>query len=140
MTRKLIERLINLSDDIESDRPYGRVKMVAFLVYKGKLLSFGVNSEKTSLYQYRMRKKFNVDDSNFIYDKTHAEIAAIKKIHPSFDNWEHVEIFIVSKKKDNTFRLSRPCPICEKTIKDLGIKKVYYTNSYGGITKEIFLD
>lgn len=140
MTRKLIERLINLSDDIESDRPYGRVKMVAFLVYKGKLLSFGVNSEKTSLYQYRMRKKFNVDDSNFIYDKTHAEIAAIKKIHPSFDNWEHVEIFIVSKKKDNTFRLSRPCLICEKTIKDLGIKKVYYTNSYGGITKEIFLD
>lgn len=140
MTRKLIERLINLSDDIESDRPYGRVKMVAFLVYKGKILSFGVNSEKTSLYQYRMRKKFNVDDSNFIYDKTHAEIAAIKKIHPSFDNWEHVEIFIVSKKKDNTFRLSRPCPICEKTIKDLGIKKVYYTNSYGGITKEIFLD
>ena len=140
MTRKLIKRLINLSDDIESDRPYGRVKMVAFLVYKGKLLSFGVNSEKTSLYQYRMRKKFNVDDSNFIYDKTHAEIAAIKKIHPSFDNWEHVEIFIVSKKKDNTFRLSRPCPICEKTIKDLGIKKVYYTNSYGGITKEIFLD
>lgn len=140
MTRKLIERLINLSDDIESDRPYGRVKMVAFLVYKGKLLSFGVNSEKTSLYQYRMRKKFNVDDSNFIYDKTHAEIAAIKKIHPSFDNWEHVEIFIVSKKKDNTFRLSRPCPICEKTIKDLGIKKVYYTNSYGGVTKEIFLD
>lgn len=140
MTRKLIERLINLSDDIESDRPYGRVKMVAFLVYKGKILSFGVNSEKTSLYQYRMRKKFNVDDSNFIYDKTHAEIAAIKKIHPSFDDWEHVEIFIVSKKKDNTFRLSRPCPICEKTIKDLGIKKVYYTNSYGGITKEIFLD
>ena len=140
MTRKLIERLINLSDDIESDRPYGRVKMVAFLVYKGKLLSFGVHSEKTSLYQYRMRKKFNVDDSNFIYDKTHAEIAAIKKIHPSFDNWEHVEIFIVYKKKDNTFRLSRPCPICEKTIKDLGIKKVYYTNSYGGITKEIFLD
>ena len=140
MTRKLIERLINLSDDIESDRPYGRVKMVAFLVYKGKILSFGVNSEKTSLYQYRMRKKFNVDDSNFIYDKTHAEIAEIKKINPSFDNWEHVEIFIVSKKKDNTFRLSRPCPICEKTIKDLGIKKVYYTNSYGGITKEIFLD
>ena len=140
MTRKLIERLINLSDDIESDRPYGRVKMVAFLVYKGKILSFGVNSEKTSLYQYRMRKKFNVDDSNFIYEKTHAEIAAIKRIHPSFENWEQVEIFIVSKKKDNTFRLSRPCPICEKTIKDLGIKKVYYTNSYGGITKEIFLD
>ena len=51
-----------------------------------------------------------------------------------------IEVWIRWKKKDNTFRLSRPCPICEKTIKDLGIKKVYYTNSYGGITKEIFLD
>lgn len=140
MTRKFINRLINLSDDIESDRPYGRVKMVAFLVYKNKILSFGVNSEKTSFYQYRMRCKTDIDQSNFIYDKTHAEIAAIKKIHLSFNDWEHVEIFIVSKKKDNSFRLSRPCPICEKTIKDLGIKKVYYTNSYGGVTKEIFLD
>lgn len=140
MTRKFIKRLINLSDDIESNRPYEKVKMVAFLVYKGKLLSFGVNSEKTSLYQYRMRKKSNVDDSNFIYDKTHAEIAAIKKIHPSFNDWEHVEIFIVSKKKNGEFRLSRPCPICEKTIRNLGIRKVYYTNYYGGVTKEIFID
>lgn len=140
MTRKFINRLINLSEDIESDRPYGKIKMVAFLVYKNRILSFGVNSEKTSLYQYKMRCKADVDQSKFIYDKTHAEIAAIKKIHPSFNDWEHVEIFIISKKKDNSFRLSRPCPICEKTIKDLGIKKVYYTNSYGGVTKEIFLD
>lgn len=140
MTKKFIDKLINLSDDIESDRPYGKLKMVAFLVYKNKILSFGVNSEKTSFYQYKMRRHANVDDKNFIYDKTHAEIAAIKKIHPSFDDWSHVEILICSKKKDNSFRLSRPCPICEKTIRDLGIKKVYYTNSYGGVTKEIFID
>lgn len=140
MTKKFINRLINLSDDIESDRPYGKIKMVAFLIYKNKILSFGVNSEKTSLYQYKMRCKADVDNSDFIYDKTHAEIAAIKKIHPSFNDWEHVEILICSKKKDNSFRLSRPCPICEKAIKDLGIKKVYYTNSYGGVTKEIFID
>lgn len=140
MTKKFIKRLITLSDDIESDRPYGKVKMVAFLIYKNKILSFGVNSEKTSLYQHRMRKMVDIDDSNFIYDKTHAEIAAIKKIHSSFNDWEHVEIFIVSKKKNGEFRLSRPCPICERTIRSLGIRKVYYTNYYGGVTKEIFID
>ena len=40
MTKKLIRRLIDFSDDIESDRPYGRVKMVAFLVHKNKIISF----------------------------------------------------------------------------------------------------
>lgn len=140
MTKKFINRLIALSDDIESDRPYNKIKVVAFLIYKNKILSFGVNSEKTSLYQYKMRRQAQVNDSDFVYDKTHAEIAAIKKIHPSFSNWEHVEIFICSKKKDSSLRLSRPCPICEKTIKDMGIKKVYYTNSYGGVTKEIFMN
>lgn len=113
--------------------------MVAFLIHKNKILSFGVNSEKTSLYQHRARKRSNITDSDFIYDKTHAEIAAIKKIHPSFNDWQNVEIIVISKKKDNSFRLARPCPICEKAITDLGIKKIYYTNSYGGITKETFI-
>lgn len=140
MTKKLINRLINLYNDIESDRPYARIKVVSFLIYKNKILSFGVNSEKTSLYQYKIRRRTKINDNDFVYDKTHAEIAAIKKIHPSFNNWEHVEIFIISKKKDNSFRLARPCPICERAIKDLGIKKVYYTNSYNGVTKEIFLN
>lgn len=139
MTKKFIDRLINLADDIESDRPYGRIKVVAFIVYKNKILSFGVNSEKTSFYQYKMRCKADVDNSKFIYDKTHAEIAAIKKISPSFNDWNHVEILICSKKKDKTFRLSRPCPICERAIRDLGIKKIYYTNTYNGITKETFI-
>lgn len=140
MTKKFIDRLIDLSEDVESDRPYHKVKMVAFVTYKNKILSFGVNSEKTSFYQYQARRRANVNDNDFIYDKTHAEIAAIKKIHPSFDDWAHVELLVCSKKKDGTFRLSRPCPICEKVIRDLGIKQVYYTNNYNGITKETFLD
>lgn len=139
MTKKLIRRLIDFSDDIESDRPYGRVKMVAFLVHKNKIISFGVNTEKTSLYQHRARKRSNVSDTDFIYDKTHAEIAALKKIHPSFNDWQNTEIIVISKKKDGSFRLARPCPICSKAISDLGIKKIYYTNSFGGITKETFI-
>ena len=139
MTKSFIKRMIRFSEDIESDRPYGKVKMVAFLIHKNKVISFGVNSEKTSFYQYKFRLRSEVNNADFIYDKTHAEIAAIKKIHPSFDDWEHVELFVCSKKKDGSFRLARPCPICEKAIREKGIRKVYYTNNYNGITKEDFL-
>lgn len=141
MTKKIIRRLINLYDDIESDRPYSRIKMVAFLVHKNKLISFGVNSEKTSLYQHRARQnaKVNWDLNTPLYDKTHAEIAAIKKIHPSFSDWDEVEILIVSKKKDGVYRKARPCPICERVVKEKGIRKIYYTNAYNGITEEKFL-
>lgn len=138
MTKKLIRRLIKLYDDIESDRPYSKTKVVCFAIYHNKVLSFGVNSEKTSQYQYQMRRRASVNDDDFTYDKTHAEIAAIKKIHPSV-NWHHIELLVVSKFKNGNFRYSRPCPICEKAINSLGIKNIYYTNEGGGITKEFFI-
>lgn len=141
MTPRVINRYIRLYDHIISDRPYGRIKTVSFLIYKGKLLSFGVNSEKTSKtqYYYRRRTKDLKDNLNYIYDKTHSEIAAIKKIHPSFNDWNKVELLIVSKKKDGAFRLARPCQICEGAIREHSIKRVYYTDNFNGITKEEFL-
>lgn len=140
MTKRLMKRMASFYDDIESDRPYKRVKVVAFVVYKNKILSFGVNSEKTSLYQHRMRARIGGSYDEFVYDKTHAEIAAIKKIHPQFDDWRHVELFIVSKKKDGNFRFSRPCPICEQAIRRLGVKRIYYTDSFNGITEESYIE
>ena len=47
MNKKLISKLITLYDDIYTERPY-RLKMVCFIVYKSKILSWGVNSDKTS--------------------------------------------------------------------------------------------
>ena len=92
------------------------------------------------LSQEKLKEELTkIDDTDFIYDKTHAEIAALKKIHPSFNDWQNTEIIVISKKKDGSFRLARPCPICSKAISDLGIKKIYYTNSFGGITKETFI-
>lgn len=139
MTKKLVRRLVNLYDDIESDRPYSKAKVVCFIIYKNKIISFGVNSEKTSQFQYFMRRQAKVNDNDFVYDKTHAEIAAIKKIHPCFNDWRHVELFIISKLKNGKFRYSRPCPICEQAILNKGIRNIYYFNEGGAIIKEFYM-
>lgn len=138
MTKSTLLRLCNFYDMIEGDRPYERVKMVAFVVVKNKIISFGVNSEKTSAAQHYWRCRVdNENNVDFVYDKTHAEVAAIKKIHPSFD-FSRAEIFVCSRKKNREYRVARPCPICEGMLREIGIKKIYYTTG-NGIVKEEFV-
>ena len=52
----------------------------------------------------------------------HAEIAAIKKL-PRGINMSKIKLIVVRK----GMRMSKPCENCEKVIKCLGIKKVYYS-------------
>lgn len=105
MNKKLISKLIMLYDDIYTERPY-RLKMVCFIVYKGKILSWGVNSDKTSTAQHYWRTKTKGTE-NYIYDKRHAEVDAINKLPHDFKDFKKAELLIVSKKKDGNFRLAK---------------------------------
>ena len=61
MNKKILKKLSSLYDDIYSPIPYhqNKTKMVSFVIYKNKILCFGVNSERTSPIQhyYRIRTK-----------------------------------------------------------------------------------
>lgn len=126
MNNRLKRKLIQMYDIIESPYPY-RTKTVAFIIYKNKIISYGVNSSKTDVFQHYCRRNANLEnDADFIYDTLHAEVDAIKKVR-TFHYLNRCEIVVISKKKDKTFRLAKPCPICSNTIKTYGIKKVYYS-------------
>lgn len=127
MTNKLLNSLCRMYDYIYTDKPYKHTKTVSFLIYKGKVVSFGINSDKTSPLQnkYRLTTKLRYVE-NFV-DKEHSEINCLGKVHPKF-SFNKCEIVIISKKRDGEFRLARPCDVCMACIKDLGIKKIYYTN------------
>lgn len=134
MNKKLISKLIILYDDIYTERPY-RLKMVCFIVYKGKILSWGVNSDKTSTAQHYWRTKTKGTE-NYIYDKRHAEVDAINKLPHDFKDFKKAELFIVSKKKDGNFRLAKPCPICQTMLATYNFKAIYYTTYENKIRKE----
>lgn len=107
----------------------------AVAIYKGSILGFACNSNKTSTLQ----KKYNIyrfRDANTL-DKTHAEVALIQKIRwrcgDSID-WSRVELYLYREYKDGTLAPSAPCPSCEHMLRDLGVKKVHCTTENGYVT------
>lgn len=127
MTNKLLNSLCRMYDYIYTDKPYKNTKTVSFLIYKGKVVSFGINSDKTSPLQNKYRLTTDLKYIENFVDKEHSEVNCLGKVHPRF-RFDKCEIVIISKKKDGDFRLARPCDVCMAAIKDFGIKKIYYTN------------
>lgn len=139
MNKKILKKLCSLYDDIYSPIPYhqNRIKMVSFIIYKNKILCFGVNSERTSPRQHYYRVRTKDIETDYIYDKLHSEIDCINHLPKDFKDFKKAELAILSKKKDGSFRLAKPCPICRTMIEKYGFKNIYYTTYDNKFVKEI---
>jgi len=135
MTNKLLNRLVRLYDYIYTDKPYKHTKTVSFLIYRGKVVNFGINSDKTSPMQNKYRLKTDLKYIENFIDKEHSEVNCLRKTDESIC-FDKCELVIISKKRDGDFRLARPCDVCMSAIKDFGISKIYYTNKNGTFTYE----
>lgn len=99
--------------------------MMAFLFDGKTLISQGINSDKTDPFQSKFRKKI-ILDKNYL-DKRHAEADCLKNIINNKDvKYKNLTLFIISKRKDGTFRNSKPCPVCRKIINSIGIGEICY--------------
>ena len=98
MKNKLLNTLSRMYDYTYTDKPYKRVKTVSFLVYKGKVISFGINSDKTSPLQNFYRVKTPLKSIENFVDKEHSEINCLKRVDGSITNWDKIELVIISKK------------------------------------------
>lgn len=61
----------------------------------------------------------------------HAEMELISKIRYLDINFSEVEIYVYRETKSGRRAMARPCAACTKALKDLGIKKVFYTTDDG---------
>lgn len=139
MTNKILKSIIRLYGDIYAGEPYARLKVVAFLVYKGKIVNFGANSNKTSPMQFRYRQKTHLATIENFLDKEHAEINCLRRTYIGDFDIKKLELVIISKRHDGNFRLARPCCTCMEAIKNSGIQKIYYTTNQGTIIQEFVL-
>lgn len=62
------------------------------------------------------------------YSCIHSELDALLKHR---DTLRRCKVVNVRIKKDGSPGLSKPCPCCQKLLKDHGIKSVYYTTENG---------
>lgn len=106
-----------------SHTPDKRCRHVAF-IYKGKkLLSVGVNSNKTHPLS---KKKFSSSQC--------AELNAclrlgLKRRHlPDFGD---LTMIVVRLGGDGELAMSKPCPFCQDLMRQCGFKRVYFSDTSG---------
>lgn len=100
------------------------------IIYKGKVLSIGYNTNKTNPLQEHYNK-FRGYDITKARNSLHAEMMAICKCKDMDIEWNKASIYIYRQHKNGIKALARPCKACERAIKDLGIKNIYYTVENG---------
>lgn len=103
-------------------------KIAAAIVHKNKIISVGVNSNKSSPLQAKYATNKNL--SIFL----HAEIAAIKNAlrYLDVEDFNKVSLFVCRAKTDvktnkMIYGMSKPCPGCMRAIVEFEIKNVFYT-------------
>ena len=113
-------------------RPY---RLGAIAVYRKHIIAVGLNSScKTHPLQkiWDKERHFNNGNiNNYFPPLLHAEIHCLSQIRSLDIEFSKVSLYVARIKRDGSNGMARPCPACFGYIKDLGIKKVFYTTDTG---------
>lgn len=109
----------------------------AVIVSNGKVISTGWNQEKTHPF-VKLNGQYKTADGWHIAKNIHAEVAAVFKIKNK-ESLEGATIIVYRQGKNGDMLNSRPCPMCEKVLRQYGFKKMIFTVD-GGVQEEFLLD
>lgn len=109
----------------------------AVAVYKGSIVAEAWNTDKTSPLQAR----YNVYRYNnpSLPPKTHCETSLVQRLRWKFgDNldWGKVDIYLYREYKDGSLANSRCCESCYRLLRDLGVKRIFYTTTRGFVEEK----
>lgn len=108
--RGMLNRAIELARTSDCRHRHGAV-----LVDGGRVLSFGVNSNKNDPM---------IVGDELLEKSVHAEIAALRRHKGPLHN---ATIYVARVGRRDTPLMSKPCKNCQKALKDAGVTKVVYT-------------
>ena len=130
------------SESLLSDyKGYSNVKIGCVVSYNGSIIARGHNTDKTSTIQSRYNcLRYAESPTRYFAAKGHAEILALTKIKYLDIDFSKVKVFVYRETKNGKPAMARPCPSCTGFIKELGIKKIYYTTDCGFAYEELKYD
>ena len=124
---------------------FARFRMGCVIVYKGRVIGRGANSDKTDPIQklYNKERSFNRSGVKPVKHSIQAEIAALKSVpYPIQEaiDWNKAKIYVfrICPGKKLKQGMSRCCPACMKALRDRGISKIYYSTDDGYAEERIF--
>ena len=107
-------RLADRAVSLAADHSHETIHMhCALVVRKNRIVSIGYNSRRTSP-QVKTRMRM-----------WHAESAAMHRCSPK--DLKGADLVVVRYRRDGKTGLSRPCKVCLEGIKNLHVKRVFYT-------------
>jgi deoxycytidylate deaminase len=133
--KEVIDKTIKIAHKIcPKNREAGlRAPHIAFLIRKNKIVKIGWNKNKT----HPATKEFSYLQGNSKYEEInvgiHAEFDVLNKY--GRDKLHDYELIVLRVDGEGKLNNSRPCYGCSQMIKKFEIKDVYYSNSFGGISK-----
>ena len=102
-------------------------KLGAVMMLGNKVLAVGYNMTKTHPIQklYNLERGYDPNVKN--NGQIHAEMMCLINTKYLNVDWSRVSLYIYREHKDHTTALAKPCPACEKAIRERGINQVYFT-------------
>ena len=132
LTETRISHYLNLARNACYYSDFMKARLGAVLIYKGKVMSVGWNSTKTSPLQKSLNKFRHYElDCGAAHHTLHAEVACLAKVRDLDIDWGRASIFVYRIKKDGSPGLSHPCKGCMALIKSMGIKNIYFSTENG---------
>ena len=121
------ERAYEYARQASMNSNFGSHALGAVAIYGGKLLAVGWNSRKTHPAQAHYNSLERGFDGYSFKSTIHAEMMVINKIKYLDINFSKVKLYVWRGKQGP--RLARPCAACERALRDLGIKHIFYTGN-----------
>ena len=122
-----MENIFSLLTAVSQDLSDMKVRIAAAVVYRGKVVSVGVNQMKSHPFQARWSKN---EHAIFFHAETNAIFHARKKL--SDDELAKSTLFVIRTKRllkvdEIVYGMAKPCCGCQSCIDHYGIRKVIYT-------------
>lgn len=122
------ERLIQLARNlIIYDGIELRCRHFAFILNKSRIISIGKNSKKS----HPINEKYGYFQGSGL----HAEACAI--IRSGDVNHSRNTLVTFRIDRNNKVAMGKPCKHCQKLLKDVSFKEVYYSNERGEFEKAV---
>jgi len=116
-----VARFMSLAKNIAGQSEFPDFRHGAILVKGGSIFSTSPNKDSFCPFGARFRN----DDEQPGRATVHAEIGAILGLARSIT--DGATLYVARIGKAGEFRMSKPCQMCESTLRHVGIKRVIYT-------------
>ena len=120
MISKGKERYLRLAKRISQQSQHDHFRHGAVLVKGGAVLNASCNKDQYKKFGNRFR-----DTHNYGHATLHAELGCILGLSRSVT--EGSTMYVVRTNRAGSFRMSKPCDMCESALRYCGVKKVVYT-------------